>query len=323
VIRYLTTLDLPDSWLDRLRAAVTGVEVRRMVAADAREIPDSIWREVDVLHTHAAIPELEAAPRLQWVQLDTAGIDHLTTHPIWASPIPVTTLAGVSGVPVAEYVMMMVLAHHHQLPALLDGQRRHEWPPMPERFERYRPAPTVGTTMVIVGFGRIGREVARLARAYGMHVIGVSRRRRGEEGSDVESYPVSELPSQLPLADVLVVAVPLTDATRGLLGEDMLAHLSPRTMLIDVGRGGIVDPVALQSALDDGRVTAATLDVFDPEPLPAGQPLWDDPRVIITPHVAGFSPAYHEEILTLVTDNLQRLRDGHTLRNLVDRDHGY
>ena len=294
-----------------------------MIAEDADEIPRSVWAEVDVLHTYGAIPEPARTPRLQWVQLDTAGIDHLAEHPIWASTVPVTTLAGVSAVPVAEYVIMMVLARRHHLPALLDGQRRHEWPEMPARFDRYRPLPTAGTRMVIVGYGRIGREVGRLARAVGMTVIGVSRSGRSAEGSDVEVVPVSELTAQLSRADILVVVTPRTAETQGLLDTAALAHLPPGTMLIDVGRGGVVDPVALRQALDDGRIASAVLDVFDPEPLPSDHPLWDDPRVTVTPHVAGFSSVYREEVLTLVTDNLARLRAGLPLRNRVDRDHGY
>jgi phosphoglycerate dehydrogenase-like enzyme len=322
-MRYLTTLDLPAQWLEELRRAVPGTEIRKLAVERAADIPPAEWAEVDVLHTHSAVPDPGLAPRLRWVQLDTAGIDHLAGHPIWRSEVDVTTLAGVSATPMAEYVTMMTLAHHHHLTALFDGQARHEWQPVAARFARYRPRPTAGRTMVIVGYGRIGREIGRMARALGMHVIGVSRTGAGDPEPGVELAAVDTLTAQARRADVLVLVVPLTAATRALVGGEVLDALPAQALIIDVGRGGVLDHQALRAALEAGRIGGAVLDVFPTEPLPAEDPLWDDPRVIVTPHISGFSPGYHHEVLDLVSDNLQRLHDGRPLRNLVDHGRGY
>ena len=323
MIRYLTTLDVPMRWLDELRRAVPDADISQLRVDRATQVPNSVWAEVDVLHTHSAVPDPALTPHLRWVQLDTAGIDHLADHPIWRSPVEVTTIGGVSAVPMAEYVTMMTLVHHHHLKALYAGQAAHEWPSAETRFARYRPRPTAGRTMVIVGFGRIGRQIARHARALGMSVVGISRSGAGTAEPGVELTGVDTLAAQAHRADVLVLVTPLTPDTRGLVGDAVLGALQPGALVVDVGRGGVLDHAALRRALDAGRVGAAVLDVFPDEPLPLGDPLWDDPRVTVTPHVSGFSPGYHDEVLALVTDNLRRLSDGRPLRNLVDRVHGY
>ncbi len=298
-------------------------DVRQLRTECAGDVPDSVWADTEVLHTHAAIPDPARAPHLRLVQLDTAGVDHLSGHPIWASPVEVSTIGGVSATPMAEYVTMMTLAHHHHLPDLFRGQLRHEWQPTTERFTRYRPTPTVGATMVIVGFGRIGRQIARHARALGMAVVGVSRSGTGESEPGIELAPVDRLPRLATRADVLVLVAPLTDQTRNLISDPVLGALKPGALVIDIGRGHVLDHAALRRALETGRVGAAVLDVFPSEPLAADDPLWDDPRITITPHISGFAPDYHEEVLALVSDNLRRLSDGRPLRNLVSRVNGY
>ena len=323
MIRYLTTLDLPARWLEDLRRAVPDAEIRQFRADRAAEVPDELWAQVDVLHTHSAVPDPMLTPRLRWVQLDTAGVDHLAEHPLWRSRVEVTTIGGVSAIPMAEYVIMMTLSHHHHLPALYVGQAAHEWPPAPARFARYRPRPTAGRTMVIVGFGRIGRQIGRLARALGMNVVGISRSGEGRAEAGIELARSATLVAQAARADVLVLVTPLTTETHGLVGDEVLGALKPGALLVDVGRGGVLDHDALRRALDCGQVGAAVLDVFPEEPLPSGHPLWDDARVTVTPHISGFSPVYEDEVLALVTDNLQRLGDGRPLRNVVDRVRGY
>jgi phosphoglycerate dehydrogenase-like enzyme len=174
-IRYLSTLRFSDAWLDALRRAAPALDVRQITATDADEIPPEVWDEVEILHTGSVLPDPDGTPRLRWVQLDTAGVDHLHDQPIWRSDVDLTTIGGVSPVPMAEYVVMMVLAFGHHLPALGDGQRRHEWPTPAQRWERYLPRPVADTTIGIVGFGRIGREIGRLAEALGMRVVGGGR----------------------------------------------------------------------------------------------------------------------------------------------------
>lgn len=321
-VHYLSTLRFSDRWLDALRQAAPGVEIRQLTVEDPGQVPADVWAQVDVLHTGSVLPDPRIAPRLRWVQLDTAGIDHLAGHPIWASGAQVTTIGGVSPVPLAEYVIMMVLGVSHRLPDLLEAQRQRDWPSPAERWRRFLPRQVAGSTIVIVGYGRIGREIGRLARALRMEVVGVNRS-GAPAGDDVEVVPVSRLASVIGRGDWVVVVTPLTAQTRGLIGAEVLGQLKPGSVLIDVGRGGVVDEDALRRGLDAGRPATAVLDVFAREPLPPSDPLWTHPAVILTPHVSGFAPAYESEVLRLVADNLRRFQSGQPLLNHVDGARGY
>ena len=321
-IRYLSTLSFSDEWLERLRRVAPGAVIHQQPARRVEDIDPSVWAEIDVLHTGAVVPDPSLAPRLRWIQLDTAGTDHLVTHPIWATEVAITTIGGVSPRPMAEYVAMMVLAQSHHLVALLDGQKRREWPSSAERWTRFVPRAVSGTTMGIVGFGRIGSEIGRVARSLGIRVIGVTRS-EPVGTTDNEVVNAAHILDVAPRCDWLVVVTPLTTETRGLISAEVLAALPHGAVIINVSRGGVVDELALLDALNGGRLAGAVLDVFDEEPLGDGNPLWSHPRVIVTPHVSGFAPHYEEAVLELVSDNLKRFVTGETLRNLVDRSRGY
>jgi phosphoglycerate dehydrogenase-like enzyme len=201
-----------------------------------------------------------------------------------------------------------------RVPAYLDAQRRRRWMPdiLPKRLG--------GTTMAIVGLGDIGREIARTARAVGMRVIGVSRSgRKLPEAHRV--YRVSALARVLGEADWVVVVVPLTADTQGLIGEAELAAMRASAWLINVARGAVVDETALVAALRTRRIAGAVLDVFATEPLPADHPLWNLDNVVVTPHISG--PSIPEEIAPVFGDNLRRFLAGRPLQNIVDRRRGY
>jgi phosphoglycerate dehydrogenase-like enzyme len=338
-IRYLSTLSFPDDWLDAVRAVFPDVAVEQIPAEKPSDVPEDVWAHVDVLQTSAVLPEPAAAPRLRWVQLDTSGVDHLRDHAIWTAPVEITTIGGVSPVPLAEYAMFAVLGMAHRLPAMLRTRARREWPTPAQRWQRFLPASLDGATVVVLGYGRIGREIGRLARAHGMTVVGVTRtgiRSRPAERADfadfgrsaaevdpAEVVAVERLREVLPRADFLIVVAPLTDHTRGLVGGAEFAALKPGAVLINVARGGIVDETALQAALDAGRLAGAVLDVFDDEPLPPDSPWWDHPLVLATPHVAGLAPAYSDQVQQIVVENLRRFLAGEPLLNRVDRVRGY
>lgn len=322
-IRYLSTFSFTADWLERLRVAAPGVEIVQHTAADVADIDSSTWAEVEVLHTSAVVPDAVTAPRLRWVQLDTSGVDHLAGHPIWDSSVEITTIGGVSPVPMSEHVMMMVIAFSHHLRELIAGQQRREWPIPSERWDRYVPRALPGTTMGIVGYGRIGREVGRVARAFGIHVIGVNRSGVARDQDGVEVVGSDQLAEVAARCDWLVVVTPLTTETRGLVSADVLGRLPAGAVVVDVSRGGVIDEAALLAALDAGSLGGAALDVFAEEPLPAAHPLWSHPDVIVTPHIAGFAPGYECAVLELVADNLRRFCAGEPLRNLVDRERGY
>ncbi|GJF34608.1 2-hydroxyacid dehydrogenase [Kitasatospora sp. NE20-6] len=331
-VHYLSTLSFPEAWLDELRAVSPRLVVEQITAGTPEDVPAEVWARTDVLHTGSVFPAAGQAPRLSWIQLDTSGADHLRGTPVWDGPAPITSIGGISPVPMAEYVMMAVLGFAHRLPRMIAVQQEGRWPSLAERWDTLMPRRLAGATVGVVGYGRIGREIGRLATAHRMTVLGLRRGaapRAGEffgtaDGDDpAELYTPERLHEFLARCDYLVLTCPLTDETRGMIDKAAFDALKPGAVLINVSRGGIADEDAMTAALRSGRLAGAALDVFDNEPLPAGHPLWTEPGVLVSPHVAGFSPDYERQVLDLVTDNLARHLDGRPLLNLVDRVHGY
>jgi phosphoglycerate dehydrogenase-like enzyme len=337
-VLYLSTLHFPQEWLDDLRKVSPRLRVIQRPCESADEIAADVWREVQILHTSHVIPDPARAPRLAWVQLDTSGVDHITDRPIWRdTTVPITTIGGVSARWIAEYVVMMMLAFSHRLPSILEHQKLRTWPEPADRWSLFSPAPIAGATVAIIGFGRIGRATGTLCAALGMRVIGVRRATGGGGGARPadpligEGFPagsVTEVSSQalggvLPSADVVVVTVPLTPHTRGLLDRPALESLKLGAVLVNVSRGGVVDEQAAAELLERGHLAAAVFDVFGKEPLPAEDPLWNVPNLIITPHVAGFAGDYSGQVKALVVENIRRFLGGEPLLNVASRSSGY
>ena len=337
-MRYLSTLSFPESWLDALRTRVPGVEVLQVTAEKACDVPDEVWRGVDVLHTSAVLPDLAVAERLRWVQLDTSGVDHVRDTAVWDSDLELTTIGGVSPVPLAEYVLFAILGFAHRLPAMLQARDTRSWPTAAARWTHFGPMSLDGARLGIVGYGRIGREIGRLARAHGLRVTGLTRTGRGpsvaelaaqvdfsrhDAGDDAEIVGPDRLHELLGSSDFVVVVAPLTDRTRNMIDADAIAALKPGAVLIDVARGGIVDEAALLAGLRSGAVGGAALDVFAHEPLAPDSPWWTEPNVLATPHIAGLAPRYEEQVLGIVATNLARFVAGQPLLNRVDRVRGY
>ncbi len=263
-----------DAYSDRVRV----VEI----AAGQVVSTDDIAALTMAFFSHDAWPELTPnfmavsleASNLRWLHTMSAGVDHPVFQTFVDRGVRVTTSSGASAEPIAATVLMYLLALSRQLPRLAAAQQRHEWAP-----ERY--ADLAGRELVIVGWGPIGQAVARLGVAVGMRPTIVRRSARGDEPYPVR--PIAELNDAVRAAGALVLAVPLTDATRGLVGAATFAALPTDALFVNVGRGELVDQPALTAALVDGSIAGAGLDVFDPEPLPADDPLWDAPNTIITP----------------------------------------
>ena len=336
-VRYLSTLSFADDWLDELRQRVPECEVAQVPAEKAADVADEVWRTVEVLHTSTVLPEPELVPSLRWVQLDTSGADHVRETALWNADVEITTIGGVSPVPLAEYVLFTILGFAHRLPAMLDVRATRAWPSPERRWERFLPAPLPGATVGIVGYGRIGREIGRLATAHGMTVLGVTRSGRERTAAEraaqvdfgrtadevVEIVGPAALPDVLGRSDYVVVVVPLTSETAGLIDANAIAAIKPGAVLINVARGGIVDEHALLAALRAGALSGVALDVFDDEPLPPDSAWWSEPNAFVTPHVSGLAPRYSEQVLQIVSENLRRYLDGEPLLNRVDRVRGY
>ena len=252
------------------------------------------------------------APDLAWIQLFSAGFDRLTLLGVPAR-VAVANAGDAWSAAVAEHAMALFLAHARRIPALVAAQARRHW-------ARELIAALGGledATLVIVGFGSIGREVARRARAFGMRIIGVSRSGVPDPLAD-EMQPATALAETFGKADCILLAVPYTTATHRLIGAAELAYCRPHAILVNVARGGVIDTAALADALRSGRIGAAGLDVTDPEPLPPENPLWDCPNLILSPHVAAFGGmGAQRRLAALFAENLARFRARETPRYQV------
>ncbi|MFM7140659.1 MAG: D-2-hydroxyacid dehydrogenase [Alphaproteobacteria bacterium] len=254
------------------------------------------------------------APGLAWMHLPNAGTDHPVFGMLLDRGVRLTTSSSATAEPIAQAAIAGVLWLARGFPAWAEAARRRAWQP-----HRELPTDLRGRTMVVVGLGAIGNEVARLARALGLRVVGVRRSPRLDGDHADEVVPPSRLDETLPRADWLVLACPLTDETRGLVDARRLALLPPGARFVNVARGGLVDEPELIRALADGRVGGAYLDVFAEEPLPASSPLWEMPNVLVTPHDAGASAGNADRVAGIFLDNLGRWLRGEPLPGEVVR----
>ncbi|KAF4835142.1 D-2-hydroxyacid dehydrogenase [Colletotrichum tropicale] len=287
---------------------------------------ESEWKDVTILLTGSALPDPEQAPKLQYVQLQSAGANHILKHPLFTDTDAVfATANGVHGPQISEWIISTYLSFQHQLPKYIDNFREGKG---------------------ILGYGSIGRQTARVATALGFKVHAYTLHPRptpeskrdngysppglgdpegkfpakwfsGASKADLHAFLGSGL-------DLLVVATPLTDKTSHLLAAEEFRILSAKkTFVSNIARGPIVNTDDLIKALDDGLIRGAALDVTDPEPLPEGHPLWKAKNLLITPHISGMSTSYTERILGILDLNLERLSQGKRLVNVVNKKEGY
>ena len=256
------------------------------------------------------------ADRLRWIHWAAAGVDAALFPELVTSDVVLTNSQGVFDRAMAESVLGLVIAFAKRLPETLALQSQRSWKyRLTERLE--------GRRVLVVGVGSIGREIARLLRAAGLQVTGVGTRAREDDPDLGRIFPVSELADLLPQAHYVVVATPLTDATRGLFGAPEFRAMKPSARLINVGRGEVVEEAALVDALRTGEIAGAALDVFETEPLPADSPLWSMPQVIVSPHMSGDFEEHPQALSDLFIENFRRYRAGEPLLNVVDKSLGY
>jgi phosphoglycerate dehydrogenase-like enzyme len=247
---------------------------------------------------------------MRWFHAFVAGLDHPVFREIAERGVTVTNSAGFNAVPIAQYVLAVMLRHAKNIPAWEEAQRERAW-------RRVESDELTGRTLALIGTGSIGLEVARLATAFGMHVIGTRRRAEPVDGVK-QLYPSDALHEMLAQADYVVVAAPLTPETSGLIDAAAFAAMKPSAYLINVGRGPIVVEQALIDALTQQRIAGAALDVFDREPLPPESPLWTLNNVLITPHNSASSPRTLDRGALMFVDNLRRYAANDPLLNVVD-----
>ena len=265
---------------------------------------------------------LEHAPRLEWVHSGAAGVATSLHDAMLASDVLFTNSAGIHAVPMAETVMAMILHFARGLDVAVRAQREGRWG-APDYWSAAAPVTELAeSTVGVIGFGGVGREVARRATAMGARVIAV-RRRGGDSPAPAPRSAPATLERALTRSDHLVLTLPETPETRGLLNRERLFAMKPGAVLINVARGRLVDERALLEALDSGRLRGAGLDVFHQEPLPADHPFYRHPAVLMTPHVSATTRRFWDRQTELITDNIGRFARGAPLRNLVDKAAGY
>jgi len=257
----------------------------------------------------------ERAPRLRWIQTTGAGIETLLPLDWLPEDVLLTNNSGAHGPKAEDSCTMAIAMLNARLPQMLASQQRRAWKPI-------LTSPVAGKTVVVIGFGDLGRAAGRGAKKLGARVIAVTRSGKAARPAD-KAVSAARIDRVLPEADFVVVASPLTPLTRGLLGRERLNLLKPTASLVNIGRSAIVDYDALREKLERGELAGALLDVFEPEPLPPDSPLWTTTNLVITPHVTCDDPHYVAPLFDFWFANLERFLAGKRLKNLVDRKLGY
>ena len=308
--RQLAMLDqLPDS---------TSIAVGNTIEAFERAAP-----EAEVIY-HASAPgkllrEVWAlAPRVKWVQSRSAGLDSLLFPELVASPVLLTNGSGVFSQSLAEFVIGAAIFFAKDFRRLIRSQDAGVW----DQFDNEE---VRGKTMGIVGYGDIGHACARRAHAMGMRVLGLRRRPELSQGDPYISgvYGMEQLLDLMPQCDYVVAAAPLASGTLGLIGEAALTAMKKTAVVMNVGRGPVIDETALIHALESGRIRGAALDVFENEPLPAGHPLFKLENVLLSPHCTDHTPTWLDDAMQFFIDQFARYTKGEPLKNIVDKKAGY
>lgn len=317
----LAIWNLPPERLDALERQFPDVA---FVSPKDREAADRELPAADVVYGWAVRPHnFASARRLKWIHVSAAGVGPLLFREMVESDVVLTNGRGLHSEAMAEHTLAVMFAFARKLHLARDAQRERRW----TQNELWGEAPPfrelAGTALGLLGMGAVGGAIASRARALGMTVRAIVRNPRPDPAPAHELWPGSRLPELASISDWLVLAAPLTPATTGILGREVIARIPGHALLVNLGRGGLVDEPALIEALERRTLGGAALDVFAKEPLPAESPLWNLPHVILTPHVSGLGPHYWERATTMFADNLRAFLAGRPLTNVVDKREGY
>ncbi len=312
----------PAWFAERLRKEFPALEI---VHFERHEGVEKHLRDSEILFAFSLRPEqFRLAQKLRWIHAPTAAVHQLLFPELVASDVVLTNAHEVHGPVVAEHVMALILALAKKIPQAARMQQRRTWGQDAVWNDGPRPREVAGATLGLIGLGSIGRTVARMAAALGMRVIAGREHPEKEMPEGVaEVYAPAQINVLLSQSDYVVLAAPLTDATRGLMNAERLAAMRPDAYLINVGRGPQVDEAALAEALRGRRIAGAALDVFEQEPLPAGSPLWELENLLITPHTASLTEKLWSRHYALFAENLRRYLAREPLLFIVDKQKGY
>lgn len=263
---------------------------------------------------------VKSAPNLKWVQSTSAGVEWMRNAPsLLDSDVEVTNTRGAHATTIAEHTFGMLVFLARRFDETYEAQKRHEW----IRGSSTPRTGLVGLTMGIIGLGQIGRAIAKRAHAFEMNVIAVDVNEVPKPDYVSEVRRLDALPDLMQRSDVVVIAIPITAETRGMIGPDLLKLMKSSAYLLVMSRGGIIHEPTLVEMLHEGKLAGAGLDVAETEPLPAENPLWDCPNIIITPHNSPSSDQTRANVMSIMKENLRRYLDGKPLINLVNKEAGY
>lgn len=319
----LTLLVLADpaaSWLKLL--GTLGPDVTVLVSNDAARVREYA-PQADVIVNGTSNPPLLSAAippatRARWIHSLWTGVDNVLCPEVLASPLPLTNGRGVFRRPLAEWTIGAMLYFAYRMRRMVRQQQAGVW-------EAFTTEEIQGKTLGIIGYGGIGSTAAELARPFGMRIVALRRRPELFEKDPLvdQSFAPSQINELMATSDYVLLATPLTDDTRGMIGAAQIAAMKPTSVLINVGRGAVVDEAALIKALEDGKIRGSALDVFAVEPLPAGHPFYRMENVLLSPHTADHVQDFIHLAVEAFLENLKRFQAGQPLMNLVDKHAGY
>jgi phosphoglycerate dehydrogenase-like enzyme len=335
-IHILFSVSFLPEHLKRIRELSPDVKIHSHPTRNAEELPEDLLNRVEVLYTTSALPDPDLVPNLRWVQCHYAGIDHISDHPlVRSSDVIITTMSGASAPQMAEFALMSMLTLGHRLPQIMHSTPEERWDDA--RYTRYEPLELRDSTVGIIGYGSIGREIARQCQALGAEILAIKHDLKdladegymleglGDPQADIPKriYPPEAVKSMVSLCDFVVLTVPLTSETTGMIDESVFKAMKPGALLVDISRGTVVNHGALIEALNSGNLSGAALDVYPIEPLPESSPLWEMDNVILSPHLAGASPHYMSRAIDLFAVNLQRYLADEPLLNVYTPEEEY
>jgi len=290
-----------------------------IVSVSARNATDEVWDDVSCVVGWRFSTELfRRLPNLKWIQSISVGVDDWLPDSKIAAEVLITNTRGLYADESAEYIIWALITLSRHFDVAVRNQHKRRW-------QQVTGVSLAGKTIGIAGMGLVGRATARMARAFGMQIIGISRVAEGQELDAIvdQVVPVANLDSVLGQLDALAICLPVTDRTRGLFDADAIAKIKPGAIVVNAARESIVDYESLMDAVRQGHLAAAALDVFEKEPLGKWSPHWKGHNLLITPHISGLTKGYKTKVANLICDNLDRFRSGRPLECVVDRAKGY
>ena len=334
-MKIVSTVALQPAQRSAILNVAPGADLADRQCRTADEVGELVGAGCDVLLTFRVPNDIANRASVKWIQLLSAGADHVLGGPLKGSKIPITTASGIHATPISEYTLASMLAYAHRIHLAIRAQVRREW--MRSGAFMAGVDDIRGQTLGIIGYGSIGRETARLAAAFGMKVLALKRKPServdagwcpaglGDPDGKIPAryFGPEECDAILRESDYVSVTLPLTDHTRKFVGERELAAMKRGAYLVNIGRGEVIDESAMAAALSAKKIGGAGLDVFEHEPLEASSPLWDLENVILTPHISGANRGYMDKACELFAENLKRFAANRPLLNLVDPKLGY